>query len=301
MDEEEIVRYKKAGRIAKKALAEAREYVSAKKKINLFELCEYLEKIIRKEGAVPAFPCNSSYNEVAAHYSPLEDDIIEFKRGILKIDVGAMIDGYIADTAISVARGYEYEKMCKVNRDILNTVLDLIRPGVRLGKIGEYIENMAKVNGYRPISNLSGHKIKRYDLHAGKNVPNVKEVMCPKVEKDEVYAVEPFLTLGNNKGSVRSGGVKTIYSLKKMKRIKKDKALDRIKNEIFNERKSLPFSPRWYYNIYGKERALQYIGQLYSLGYLHAYPILIEETNGVVSQFEHTIIVLDSGNIVTTT
>jgi len=300
MDEEIIDKYRKAGKIARKALAEAREYISVKKKLNLFELCEYIEKMIRREGGIPAFPCNSSYNEVAAHYSPIEDDIIEFRKGILKIDVGAMVDGYIADTAISIAKGYEYEKMCKVNEEILKTVLDLIRPGVRLGKIGEYVEDMAKIDGYRPISNLSGHMIKRYDLHAGKNVPNIKEILSPKVENDEVYAVEPFLTSMRNKGSVRSGDLKTIYSLKKVRRIKKDKSLDDLKNLIFNERRSLPFSPRWYYNIYGKEKTLQYIGHLYSLGYLHVYPILIEETNGIVSQFEHTVIVLDSGNIITT-
>ena len=300
MDEEIIRKYRKAGEIAKKALNEARDYVSVKKRIDLLDLCEYLENIIVNEKASLAFPCNSSYNEIAAHYSPLSHEIINFNEGILKIDVGAMVDGYIADTAISIARGSEYMEMCKVNEQILNAVLDLIRPGIKLGKIGEYIEEEAKLNGYRPISNLSGHMLQQYVLHAGKNVPNVKESFSPKVNPGEVYAIEPFLTFIDRSGIVKSGNVTTIYSLKKLKRIKKEKSLDELKNIIFKERRSLPFTPRWYYKYFDKESVNKYIQQLYSMGYLHTYPILVEESNGIVSQFEHTVIVLDSGNIVTT-
>lgn len=300
MDEDIIDKYKLAGKIARKALIKARDFVSPKKHIDLFELCEYAENVIKSEGAQLAFPCNSSFNEIAAHYSPIDKDPIEFREGILKIDVGAMIDGYIADTAISIARGYEYESMCKINESILKSVLEMMRPGVKLGKIGEFIEEEAKINGYKPISNLSGHMIRQYELHAGKSVPNVKEIFSPKINADEVYAVEPFLTFSDRKGSVRSGSEITIYSLKKTKRIKKDKLLDKLKTQIYNERKGLPFSPRWYYKKYGKDKVLGYMSQLYNMGYLHAYPILIESSNGIVSHFEHTVIILDNENIITT-
>jgi len=300
IDDRIIEYYRTAGKIAKKALYFGKEYVSPKKKIDLYELCEKIENLILKERAKLAFPCNVSLNDVAAHYSPLSKHIIEFDRGILKIDVGAMVNGYIADTALSVARGYEYETMSKINRDILEEVLHLFKPGVRLGEIGKYIEERALEDGYRPISNLSGHKVEQYNLHAGKSVPNVKELISPKVLAGEVYAVEPFLTFKDNKGVVEGGDVVTIYSLKRIKRIKGDKKLDRFKNTIFNSSKQLPFSPRWFYKLINKETVMKYISKLYSIGYLRSYPILIEKSNGVVSQFEHTVIVLEDDIIITT-
>ncbi len=295
----EIDCYLKSGRIARDTLKYAIDLIGGSRRINLYNLCISIEKYIRDKGGIPAFPCNISLNEIAAHYSPTDpDDTIIFDEGLLKIDVGVMIDGYIADTAITIARGYKYEDIAKANKQILEEAIKLFRDGVKLGEIGEYIENRAIELGYKPISNLTGHLISRYNLHAGKNVPNVKQIFSPRIAKGEVYAIEPFLTFANNIGYVISGIKVQIFSLTKTKKIK-DEDLDKFKNYILENFKTLPFSPRWLYDIYGFEETWKLINRLRKLKYLRDYPILVEKSGGYVSQFEHTVIIADQP-IVTT-
>jgi methionyl aminopeptidase len=291
--------YLRAGKIASSALRYAVDLVGPKKRINIYELSNSIESFIKSKGADLAFPCNIGFNEIAAHYSPLyPDDEILFDKGLLKIDVGAMIKGYIADTAITIARGYEYQYIARINREILEDALHIFRPNVSLGEIGRYIENRAKSSGYKPISNLSGHLIGNYTLHGGKNVPNVNQFLSPKIEKDEVYAVEPFLTYNEGAGEVVNSNLLQIYSLSKMKKVK-DKKLNALKEYIYRNYRFLPFSPKWLVGKFG-ESTYPYVDSLYKLRYLRGYPTLVERKNAAVSQFEHTIIVTDDEPIVLT-
>lgn len=86
----------KAGKIA----SETREYARTiiKKGYLLLEIAEKIESKIIELGAKPAFPVNLSINEIAAHYTPSYDDE-KTAQGLIKIDLGVHIDGWIADTA----------------------------------------------------------------------------------------------------------------------------------------------------------------------------------------------------------
>ncbi len=102
--------YLQAGKIA----AEVRE--TSRKKyhvgLTLFEICESVEAQIRRLNAEPAFPVNTSLNEVAAHYTAEPNDTTLVKEGdVLKIDIGVHIDGYIADTAVTVCYDPRYEAL----------------------------------------------------------------------------------------------------------------------------------------------------------------------------------------------
>ena len=109
MDEGSLDRLRQAGRIARKARAEACSMI--REATPLIEICEVVEDLIRREGAEPAFPCNIGINEVAAHYtSPPGDRSTIPPRSIVKVDLGVSLDGYIADTATSVALTPELEQ-----------------------------------------------------------------------------------------------------------------------------------------------------------------------------------------------
>src|SRR5664280_768064 len=96
-----IEKYNKAGKIVSKTRSMAVEYVKADMKI--IDLINYVEGNIVEMGGLLAFPCNVSINEITAHYtSPPDDESIIKKGDLVKIDLGAHVEGYIADSAISV-------------------------------------------------------------------------------------------------------------------------------------------------------------------------------------------------------
>jgi len=202
LKKEEINKLKKAGKAVYSTLKKALDIVEPGMKI--IDICNKLEENIIKEGAIPAFPVNISINWIAAHYtSPLFDNSLIPRSSLVKIDVGAHVDGYIADAAITINFNPEYEKLTQITLKALKTAIAKFRPNTNLSTIGNVISSVIKSSGYVPISNLTGHKITRYNLHAGKNVPNVPSFMLSKIEKNEVYAIEPFATDG--KGWVIEG------------------------------------------------------------------------------------------------
>ena len=98
--------YKKSGEIISKIRKMAINHVKADMKI--IDLVEYVESNIIEMGGRPAFPCNISINEITAHYTASPGDESIIKRGdLVKIDLGAHVDGYIADSAASVIVGID--------------------------------------------------------------------------------------------------------------------------------------------------------------------------------------------------
>ena len=99
LPEETIRKYERAGEIAAKVREEMRRIT--KEGMPIIEVCEAAEAMIRNLGAQPAFPCNVSVNEAAAHYtSPPCDPLTVPEGSLVKVDVGVHVDGYIADTCL---------------------------------------------------------------------------------------------------------------------------------------------------------------------------------------------------------
>jgi len=211
MDKKIVEKYRKAGRIA----AEARDYGESlvKEDALLLDAAEKVEKYILEKGAKPAFPVNIGINDVAAHYTPRHDDKTVFRKGeIVKIDVGAHVDGYIGDTADTVEVGTNnYESMIKASKEALSVAVELIKPDVDLSVVGAGIETTIRSYNFVSVENLTGHSLKQYRLHAGKSVPNVSNDVKEKIEKDDVLAVEPFATNGAGRVGGKTGG--NIYRL----------------------------------------------------------------------------------------
>ena len=132
---EEIESYRKAGEIGK----EIKEFVPTilKKGMKLFDLAELIEDKIRELGGQPAFPVNLSKDEIAAHYTPRpgDEDIVD---GLLKIDIGVCVNGYIADFAIcfDFTESNEHKEMIELNKEILSQITKNIDKSLIVSTVG---------------------------------------------------------------------------------------------------------------------------------------------------------------------
>ena len=283
-----------AGKIAEKA----REYGTSllRQDASLFDIAEKVESKILEQGANLAFPVNISINEIAAHFSPRTGDKLTLKKGdVVKLDLGAHINGYIADTAITVEVGSNnYTNMIEASSKALENVIDFIKPKVGLFEVGKIVEDTIKSYGFKPISNLTGHSLERYVLHAGKSVPSVSELSYnSKLKIDDVLAIEPFAT--NGAGQVLTGAGSNIYLCKntfnpRLIRYNREKIMYKRTKEIF---KTLPFAHRWFEKQFSNSDIL--LKKLTFLGLIKHYPQLIDANKGIVTQKEHTVIINDEG------
>ncbi|MEM2538361.1 MAG: M24 family metallopeptidase, partial [Candidatus Methanomethylicia archaeon] len=165
------------------------------------------------------------------------------------------------------------------------------KPGVKVKTIAREIERTIVGFGYKPISNLTGHLLKRYILHGGKNIPNVYGEYPWIIEGGEIYAIEPFAT--NGFGSVIETNTTVIYSLAKIKSGKTKLEKDMLKY-IYTNFRMLPFCERWIMRSelgLSQETIHTIVNRLLEEGILTKYPVLREVRNGIVTQAETTIII----------
>lgn len=265
--------YIEAGKITAKVRDEAMPRI--KEDVPLLEIAEYVEDRIKELGAKPAFPCNISINEIASHYTP-QDNLPVFRKGdVVKLDLGAHIEGYIADTAATVEVGTnDHHLLIHACDEALKNAIGSVKTGVETSHIGRIIEDTIKERGFRPIKDLTGHNLERYDLHAGISIPNYKSFFSHTIKKDNVLAIEPFATYG--RGNIKHGRP-FIFALN-------DRCKGRTAEDIRKLYESLPFTPRWIPGISIKE-----------IKGAREYFELVESDGQIVAQCEHTVIINDNG------
>ncbi len=291
MEKEKIIQ---AGKIAK----EVREWIKPqiKKDMPLLEIAEKIESKIVELGGKSAFPTNLSINEIAAHYTPSHDDKT-LTHGLLKIDFGVHIDGWIADLAFSIdlENNEENKKLIESSEKALENATKITKKGTQLNEIGKTIQETIESFGFSPVINLSGHSMEKYDLHAGLTVPNIDDNKNIKIENG-LFAIEPFSTTGS--GKVHDGKPSGIYMLISEKNVRSPIAREVLKF-IEEEYQTLPFCSRWIKEKMGPE-ALFGLKQLEDNGNLHQFAQLVEKQGVKVAQAEDTILVDEEGVIVTT-
>lgn len=285
-----------SGKIAARVLSEISTEIEPGKRI--IKICASAETKIKKYGGFPAFPLNVSINHIAAHStSPRSDrsEIPEF--GLVKLDVGVHVDGYITDTARTIDIDGTLEGFVSATNDALDDAIGLMQPGAELGDVGQTIENVIKEYGLRPIKNLSGHSLKRYRLHAGKIVPNVKKRGIGTIEVGEYYAIEPFATTGT--GTVIDSEYVYIFANTGI-----DEPLEgtteKLRKYLRDKYGPFPFASRWISTSSDKVDIVEEIKALLKAKAIRGYPMQIEKKERPVSQTEHTVYISEAGPIVLT-
>ncbi len=293
-EEEILEKYQKAGKI----LAEVREGIRPLVKVDtsILEICEKAEKLILEKEAKPAFPCNVSINNYAAHYtaSAGEETLIQ-EKDVVKVDIGVHVDGYIGDGAFTVSFDPEYDSLVEAAEESLRRGLEIIKPGVKNNEVGKIIEQTTKeINpSFSPIKELSGHKLEKYTLHGVKIIPNISVPHGQKIEEGEIYALETFATDGT--GSVHDTPLCYIYRLQPVRIPVRSKGARKILKIVAEEYKTLPFAERW---LTGKVSSLNLkfgLRELINSGLLYEYHVLADKKGSKVAQAEETFIVTEDG------
>jgi methionyl aminopeptidase len=281
--EEIIGKYFAAGKI----LSEVRKETVKKVKLGetLLSVADFAENLIREKGGEPAFPVNISRNDEAAHYTPSIDDKTVFGNDMVKLDIGVHIDGYIADTAITVDLS-GHPELVKASETALKKAIKFIHAGVNTADIGGVIEEAITSFGYKPIVNLTGHGLAQYIQHAPPSIPNKRVPHGVVLEEGDIIAIEPFATDGA--GKIHDAGNAEIYHLVAERPVRHPSARKLLKD--IEKYKTLPFAKRWL-----GDRIDFALLQLVKAQIVQPYPILKEIAGGLVSQAEHTVFITEDG------
>ena len=290
MTEEAYDRYMQAGVVAARVLAASRDLV--KVDAPLLEVANALEQMIYDAGMGTAFPVNISLNADAAHDTPSSDDVRVFAHGdVVKVDLGVHLDGYIADTALTVDLGGEHSLLVEASIAARDAAIAEVKPGVQIGVLGAYVAKEIVSRGFKPIHDLTGHGLDKYVLHMPPNIPNIPRKGGMMLEEGMVIAIEPFASTGT--GSVSDRNRTEIFSEIASLPVRSPGARAILKE--INQRKGMPFARRHLQNY--SELGLT---RLVRDGILHGYAVLTDEPGSFVSQSEHTMIITEDGCIVTT-
>ena len=300
--------YIKAGKIVSKIRTDASKMI--KEGCLVLDLVEYVESEILKQDAEIAFPCNVSINEIAAHYtSPANDKTVIHAGDLVKLDLGAMVNGCIADSAVTVmAEGNiderftqdqinENQELIEASAAGLEAAIATVRAGVELNKIGAAVHEAINDFDFNPIFNLMGHSLEQYNLHAGISVPNYDNNDTFKLDEGQAVAIEPFTTTGI--GHVNDAPGHYIYSYMANKPFRM-KSTQKVLTYIQNNNQYVPFSGRWITDKFGERRGGIALKQLSDAMAIYPYAPLKEKQDCFVSQKEHTLIVEKEGCTVTT-
>ncbi len=281
--EEDLAKWRQAGKISAEALQYGLSLI--KPGASVLEVCDAVDKKILSLGARPSFPSQVSLNDVAAHFCPDAEDKLILSDQVVKLDVGASVDGFLGDTAATVDLSGRHEKLVAASKDALAAAVSLAKAGVRLNELGRVIGQKINSYGYRPIINLSGHGIGKFQVHTSPTVPNFDNRDEELLYDGQIIAIEPFAT--NGAGSIYESTTPTVFMQVAKKPVRSDDARKLLAQ--IQKYEGLPFARRWLEgNTFKVNFALR---QLISAGCVQAFPPLVERNHGMVSQAEHTVLV----------
>ena len=179
---------------------------AAKPGVTLRELDAIAEKHINERGGVPSFKgyrgfpgsiC-ASPNTMVVHGIP---GPYELKSGdLLSLDVGVTLDGFLADSAITIVVGEQssdQEDLIDACYAGLEAAIEQCRAGNRLGDISHAVQSVVEARGYGVVRTLVGHGVGR-TMHEEPQIPNYGPPgRGPKLAPGMVFAIEPMITAGD--------------------------------------------------------------------------------------------------------
>ena len=195
----------RSGAILARALQMLRS--KARAGVTTSELDVAAERFIRSQGAEPVFKgyrgfpgsiC-ASPNSMIVHGIP---GTYKLQRGdIISIDVGVVLDGWVADAAVTVPIGPVSPiatRLLHTTRESLFEAIEQVRVGNHLGDVSAAVQRKVEADGFAVVRSLVGHGVGR-EMHEDPQIPNHGEPGTgPELEEGMVLAIEPMTTAGED-------------------------------------------------------------------------------------------------------
>ena len=286
----EIDKLRRAGQITATARDTCKKLVEPGAKLETIAL--EAESIIREMGGEPAFPAQLSKNNIAAHYcSPPGDQTVVEEGDIVKLDLGAHIDGYVTDSAVTVdLRDGAESLLVKASEMALENAISIMGPGASLTEVGRQIESTIKAMGFNPVYNLTGHGVARYVIHCKPSIPNYPDPRATSLRPGQTVACEPFACDG--RGSIEESGTSQVFMVIRSPRAKDLKKIPPDLAEAIEATNKLPFARRTLLRHLGSEKKVeQALKILKKTRMLADFPPLVERPGVRVAQTEHTVFI----------
>jgi len=163
------------------------------------------ERRIREAGAVPAFKGYRGYpatlcasvNDQVVHGIPSDLELVE--GDVLSLDLGAQMDGFFGDSAVTVAIGRvseEAARLLRVTEEALRHAVAQVRVGGRVSDIGHAVQVLVEEHGFSVVREFVGHGIGA-QMHEEPQIPNYGEPgRGPRLAEGMVLAIEPMVNAG---------------------------------------------------------------------------------------------------------
>jgi methionyl aminopeptidase len=205
---------REAGRLVGEVLTELAAHVAPG--VTTADLDELAERRILRAGATPAFKGYHGYpaticasvNEEVIHGIPSGRRVLN-EGDVISIDVGASLDGYFGDSAITLAVGKVSEEaatLLRVTDESLYKAIEAVKPGGRISDIGHAVQKHVEAYGFSVVREFVGHGIGQ-KMHEEPQVPNYGEPgRGPRLTEGMVLAIEPMVNAGKPAVKVLADG-----------------------------------------------------------------------------------------------
>jgi methionyl aminopeptidase len=199
----EIDRLARVNELVARVLAELKAMVTPG--ITTADLDAVAERRLGEAGAEPAFKGYHGYpaticasvNEQVVHGIPSNRPLVE--GDIISIDMGAKLDGFFGDSAVTVPVGRVSEdavRLLSVTEASLYKGLEAVKAGARVSDIGAAVQQHVEANGFSVVREFVGHGIGT-KLHEEPQIPNYGPAgRGPRLSEGMVLAIEPMVNFG---------------------------------------------------------------------------------------------------------
>lgn len=313
-----VTKYRFAAEVANRALKGVLDQLAAGKTTTA--LCEFGDKLIEGQCATSfkskkitkgvAFPTCVSVNEVICHNSPLaSEEAVELKEGdVVRVDLGAHIDGYIAQAATTVVVRAD-GATDKVEGELADAVvgthtglevaLRMCKPGATNSQVTAAISKVAEQFGLKPVMGTLSHQIKRFVID-GNNVILQEEDAENKVdefefEEGDAFTLDVCFTTGADGRPRETGARTTVFkrSVDETYRLKM-KASRYVLNEVTKRFPTMPFTVR---SMEDERQARMGVVECVKHNLLQEFPVLCERPEAFVGHFKATFLILSTGTV----